>query len=114
MKSNDTVFTFSCAHLQDREQKAKVPKSNPRDARRMCRFDCDGWLHITLSSATPHAKIEGRHSLSHDIYLDIQLPVEWREFIDENADTHTPGQVSRLPVNLLLSDTRSLLDILIL
>lgn len=72
----------------------KVPKGDkPRDARRMRRFECDGWLHITVLANSNVVDITCKHNLEHLPYVNIDLPDQWKDYIKENARTHTPGQV---------------------
>jgi len=59
-----------------------VSKEKQRTVRRMDRFECHGKLHVT-----PHegiANVEITHQQSHKPYVDIEIPVKWRTFINEN------------------------------
>lgn len=84
---------YSCAQSEEREQKAKVPKAEKsRDTRRMPRFPCAGWLHITASASSNTMQISVKHAVGHQPYLDIELPEEWKAYIREHGRTQTPGQ----------------------
>lgn len=60
----------------------------------MARFDCNGWLYVAVCATSPKVQIKLRHEDTHPAYLDIQLPDQWKAFIEANAETLTAGQVS--------------------
>ena len=89
------VYMYSCVQLASREQKAKVPKAEKsRDVRRMPRFACNGWLHITVVPGSRVLRVSLRHVLKHLPYKDIDLPEKWKKHIEMHARTQTPGQAS--------------------
>lgn len=59
----------------------------------MSRFDCNGWLHITVSAKSDVVDIQCKHMLEHLPYVNIDLPDKWKAYIRDNARTQTPGQV---------------------
>lgn len=59
----------------------------------MERYDCHGWLHITLEPSNSVALIKIKHEMCHEAYLDIELPEEWKTYVEKNAGSKTPGQV---------------------
>lgn len=92
-------MSYSCAQSKEREQKAKVSKGEKgRDSRQMPRFPCVGWLHITASADSDWMQISVKHAVSHQPYLDIELPEEWKAYIREHGRTQTPGQVCACPL----------------
>ena len=93
-RTNNEVFAYSCAQSKEREQKAKVSKgTKPRDSRRMPRFECRGWLHITVSAMSNVMEILLRHEEDHIAYLEQDLPEQWKAYIEEHALKQTPGEV---------------------
>ncbi|KAI0824110.1 hypothetical protein BC628DRAFT_442238 [Trametes gibbosa] len=65
-RTNKEVIAYSCAQSADREKKAKVPKgTRHRDSRRMPRFQCRGWLHVTVSAMSNVMEILLRHEEDH-------------------------------------------------
>ena len=61
----------------------------------MSRFECDGWLHLTVVSNDSNTlEFSLKHKIDHIPYEDIELPEKWKTYIEENARTNTPGQVS--------------------
>ncbi|GJE92122.1 hypothetical protein PsYK624_082750 [Phanerochaete sordida] len=95
VRTNDGNHIYSCAQLRERQHKEKEAKEGSRVIRRMPRFDCDGWLQIAIAASSTSAEISIRHAFKHDDYIDIALPDKWKAFIEENAATHTPGQLWR-------------------
>ncbi|KAI0669307.1 hypothetical protein C8Q78DRAFT_992915 [Trametes maxima] len=88
------TLTFSCAQSADREQNPKVPKGpKPRDARRMERFQCHGWLHLTVSAESDVIEVSLKHREHHKPYKDIELPEEWKTFIKDHARIMSPSQI---------------------
>ena len=97
-------MVFSCAQSMAREHKAKVPKGGkPRDARRMERFDCSGWLYIAVQAASDVMSIKISHKVDHLPYADISIPDRWKQYIEEHAGTETSGVV-RIFLNLFVGD----------
>ncbi|KAJ2970013.1 hypothetical protein NUW54_g12830 [Trametes sanguinea] len=94
-RSGEKVYTFSCAQAEGREHKAKVPKADKkaRDTRRMDRFPCHGWLHLTVGQQSNVIGLSLRHSVEHVAYVDITLPEKWKQFIREQAQRLTPGKI---------------------
>ncbi|EIW56575.1 uncharacterized protein TRAVEDRAFT_101164, partial [Trametes versicolor FP-101664 SS1] len=60
---------------------------------RMDRFPCDGWLHLTVSSASDEISVSMKHAEDHVAYTELALPEKWKAYIRENARRQTPGQV---------------------
>ncbi|KAI0672613.1 hypothetical protein C8Q78DRAFT_990991 [Trametes maxima] len=88
------TLTFSCAQSADREQNPKVPKGpKPRDTRRMERFQCHGWLHLTVSAESDVIEVSLKHREHHKPYKDIELPEEWKTFIKDHARIMSPSQI---------------------
>lgn len=58
----------------------------------MERHDCEGWLFIDVDTDSPEMKVRLRHSEQHTPYVDIEIPLKWREFILAHLDW-TPGKV---------------------
>ena len=59
-----------------------VSKEKQRNVHHMDCFECHGKLHVT-----PHkgiANVEITHQQLHKPYVDIEIPVKWRTFINEN------------------------------
>ncbi|CDO76217.1 hypothetical protein BN946_scf184894.g6 [Trametes cinnabarina] len=94
-RTGDKVYSFSCAQAAGREHKAKVPKAGKktRDTRRMDRFPCHGWLHLTVGKLSNVISISLKHALEHVAYVDISLPERWKDFIREQAQKLTPGKI---------------------
>ena len=59
---------------------------------RMERYECGGWLRITVSEDSPIMTISVKHELAHEPYKDIGLPDEWKRYIEEQVELQTPGQ----------------------
>lgn len=59
----------------------------------MTRYSCEGWLHIEVQPGKSAVTIRVKHSEHHVAYLDISLPEEWKQYIDDMAASKTPGQV---------------------
>ncbi|KAI0642438.1 hypothetical protein C8Q79DRAFT_929391 [Trametes meyenii] len=88
------VLLLHWRRLADCEQKPKVPKGQkPCDARCMERFNCHGWLHLTVNMDLDVIGISLKHCESHKPYKDIRLPEEWKEFIKKQAGLMTPGEI---------------------
>ena len=86
-----TTFSYSCAQSRSRAECEKEDKK--RASRRMERFDCEGWLHITTRRDRRRVvRVKLKHAEKHIPYLDIELPDHWKEYIRENLD-QTPGNV---------------------
>ncbi|TFY50628.1 hypothetical protein EVJ58_g10964, partial [Rhodofomes roseus] len=93
VRTADTVYRFSCAQSSEREQKKKTPKtSKPRAARRMERFPCDGWLHVTVASGSTEMILSVKHAVQHLAYVGIDLPDHWKQYIEKHARNQTPGE----------------------
>ena len=85
---------YHCAQSDERQKKPKVSKGGKaRDARRMERFPCSGWLQIRISTTSDIAEVTVHHKEAHLPYVDISLPEEWKTYIEKNALDQTPGQV---------------------
>ena len=89
------MFRFSCAQSDSREHKVKVSKSGttPRETRRMERFPCNGWFHISVHPESDVVGITIKHAMEHEGYRDEDLPEKWKEYIRENAGKMTAAQV---------------------
>ncbi|TCD59764.1 hypothetical protein EIP91_011523, partial [Steccherinum ochraceum] len=88
------VFVFSCAQSNTREHKAKTPRGDkPRDARRMPRFDCGGWLYVTVTEGSSVLGIRIKHLEPHTAYVAIDLPDRWKEYIRTHAKDQLPGAI---------------------
>ncbi|KAI0643906.1 hypothetical protein C8Q79DRAFT_161111 [Trametes meyenii] len=93
-RTRDIIFMYSCCQSTAREKKPKVPKGEKaRDTRRMQRFECDGWLHITVSPASDIVEVTLKHFEAHLPYDDIDLPDEWKRYIEKQGLTQTPGTI---------------------
>ena len=95
MRTEDEEFAYSCSQSTTREQKEKTskPGKKARDARRMERFPCAGWLFISEQEDSDNVTVRIKHDCHHPAYIKIDLPDKWKEYIDEHARTQTPGQV---------------------
>jgi hypothetical protein len=56
-------------------------------------FECQGWLHITLSDLSDIALIKLHHHEDHIPYCPIDIPLEVEEYVKENSQL-TSTQVS--------------------
>lgn len=89
-----TRFSYSCAQSTEREHKEKIPKTEgSRATRRMERFPCNGWLHLTITQHSSNVLIDFKHATSHTAYIDTSLPEKWKTYIQEHGKSETPGQV---------------------
>ncbi|KAJ7754196.1 hypothetical protein DFH07DRAFT_959894 [Mycena maculata] len=55
-----------------------------RTSRQMECFDCDGWLHITVSEESTEALVRFKHELDHIPYCSIDVPLPVKEFVAAN------------------------------
>ncbi|KAI0348907.1 hypothetical protein OH77DRAFT_1465898, partial [Trametes cingulata] len=96
-RTKKEVFSFSCAQSVDREHKAKVPKGEKsRVTRRMDRFHCSGWMHLTLDQNSDVVGLSMKHAQEHVAYVDVELPEKWKDYIRQYARTLNPGKVRLL------------------
>ena len=58
------------------------------------RFECSGWLYITAGSNSLEMIIKIKHDTWHKAYIDKDLPLHWKEYIEQHYKTQTPGQAS--------------------
>ncbi|KIJ37247.1 hypothetical protein M422DRAFT_50557 [Sphaerobolus stellatus SS14] len=85
---------FYCAQSSKRRKKAKVAGTGPkREARRMQRGECQGWLRVYIPKNSAKIRISLKHVRCHEMYEDIELPEKWKEFIRANLKM-TPAQQS--------------------
>ncbi|KAI0054907.1 hypothetical protein BV25DRAFT_1934416 [Artomyces pyxidatus] len=49
-------------------------------------FNCNGWLHITVSDTTSEIFIKLRHEEAHTHYWPIDVPAEIVQYVRENAN----------------------------
>lgn len=68
----------------------------------MDRFDCSGWLHVTVAPDCDEMLIKLIHDTGHLAYENIDLPDHWKEYIQEHAKSQTPGQVRKSASILVL------------
>ena len=87
-----TTFKYYCAQSADRQKKAKDSESG-RDIRRMKRYECHGWLYVTIKrEIQDDARVVIKHHMHHPRYTDISLPEKWQKFIRDNLNM-LPSQV---------------------
>lgn len=97
-----TRYMYTCAQSQERKhksQKGKQEDAKLRDRQAMARFDCHGWLHITLSNDDHTALVKITHGDSHIPYYCIDVPEDIKKFVYENLNM-MPSQV-RTSIDLL-------------
>ncbi|KAF7779001.1 hypothetical protein Agabi119p4_3346 [Agaricus bisporus var. burnettii] len=88
-------YMFTCAQSKEREHKSKKggkEGAQSRDRRTMPRFDCHGWLHMTLHINSPSTFIKITHQDHHVPYYCIDVPKEVQNYVLENLDM-TPQQL---------------------
>lgn len=85
-------FTYHCAQYEGQQTKsaagrARKGKDAPATSRAretMDRFDCGGWLYITLMDDVPgHALVRLTHK-HHTPYTDISISPEMLRFLEKN------------------------------
>lgn len=94
-EAHQTRYMYTCAQSQERmpkSQKQKLEHTKLRDRLAMTRFDCHGWLHITLSNTNHTAFVKISHGNLHIPYYCIDVPQDIKDFIHENLNM-TPSQV---------------------
>ncbi|KAJ3520137.1 hypothetical protein NM688_g9206 [Phlebia brevispora] len=86
---------FSCAQSTAREAEPKAPKPDvkSRTTRRMEHFDCNGYLRVTVDSASNEMIVSLDHDQGHIPYLDITIPDRWKDYIEEHAAKQMPGEI---------------------
>lgn len=62
-----------------------------RASRQMDRAECDGWLHREIQDNDPCMMIDVVHKSPHKPYENIELPLQWRQYIDRNLNM-TPSK----------------------
>ncbi|KDR82282.1 hypothetical protein GALMADRAFT_115207, partial [Galerina marginata CBS 339.88] len=70
------TYTFFCSQLRGEETKQKLNEDPKKRRARMTmdRFDCNGWLRITMTDGYPNlAGIKITHHRTHCQYVDISL-----------------------------------------
>lgn len=97
-RTGATEFLYNCAQSVSRQDGLKTtqPGKKPRTTRRMDRFNCEGYLRITVDPGSEEMLITMRHEEEHMPYLDIEIPDAWKEYIEEHAKNETPRQVRRV------------------
>ncbi|KAJ7800075.1 hypothetical protein B0H14DRAFT_2245354, partial [Mycena olivaceomarginata] len=79
------TYTFYCAQLKGEESKhtlADDPKKR-RARMKMDRFECDGWLHITVNDNNLQlATVRMTHHRCHTPYVDISIPQEVKQMVE--------------------------------
>lgn len=56
-------------------------------------FDCEGWLHITITEESNIALVKLKHQEDHVPYWDIDVPEDARNIVSKNPNL-TMSQVS--------------------
>ena len=59
----------------------------------MERFDCAGWLYIGVQAESDVMSIKISHKAGHLPYVDISIPDQWKQYIEEHASAETSGAV---------------------
>jgi hypothetical protein len=83
------VYTFYCAQLSGEQTKHKLNEDTSKRRARMTmeRFNCDGWMHITLDDENLEtAVIRMTHYQCHHPYLDISILPEIAQEIERLKD----------------------------
>ena len=95
IKTQDYSFGFSCSQSLDREHAEKAAKAGgkARVTRRMERFACGGWLCIYVKADSLDVTVKIKHDCAHKPYVDIELPAQWKTYIEEHARVQLPSQV---------------------
>ncbi|KAJ7580771.1 hypothetical protein C8J56DRAFT_743222, partial [Mycena floridula] len=73
---NASTYVFFCAQLKGQETKQRlVDDPQKRRSRLMMeRFDCNGWLRITMTdNDSTTARVDFSHHDAHDCYVNISL-----------------------------------------
>lgn len=94
--AGSTVVSYYCAQLEGEQTKKKVPKDVKKRRGRvyMPRYNCGGWLNITVpDNRTLATRIRMRHDIPHPHYSDISLPKDVQALIEEMKGS-TPSDVS--------------------
>lgn len=88
-------YMYHCAQVETRQQKSKkgTTEGKPRDKDHMDRFECDGWLHITVFDDSNIALVKYKHKEDHIHYWSIEVPLDVKEYVENNPDLN-PTQVS--------------------
>ncbi|KAJ7743261.1 hypothetical protein DFH07DRAFT_749976, partial [Mycena maculata] len=90
---------YHCAQNADRQHKPKkhddADKQRTYTSRQMECFDCDGWLHITVSEESTEALVRLKHEEDHIPYCSIDVPLTIKEFVAANPNL-TTSQVSKI------------------
>ncbi|TDL14782.1 hypothetical protein BD410DRAFT_680055, partial [Rickenella mellea] len=86
-----TVYTFYCAQLSGENTKSKA--KNERLRGKMTRYDCEGWLRVTVSDDMPDTvRVRIRHHSAHGKYTDIAIPDNIKELISQMSNS-VPSQI---------------------
>lgn len=56
-------------------------------------FECDGWLHITVTEGSDIAVVKLKHQDDHVPYWTIDVPVDIQNIVHDNPSMK-PAQVS--------------------
>ncbi|GJE99912.1 hypothetical protein PsYK624_161870 [Phanerochaete sordida] len=90
-------FKFTCAQSCTRVHKPKMPRleGEARDRDRKPRFNCKGFLYINATKTSPLMTITMRHDERHRKYVNIELPDQWKDYIEEHALSRTAGDIWR-------------------
>ncbi|KAJ6614190.1 hypothetical protein B0H10DRAFT_1803925 [Mycena sp. CBHHK59/15] len=90
-KTGDIRFSYHCAQNADRQHKPKKHENadKHRTSHQMECFDCDGWLHITVSNESTEALVHFKHEQDHIPYCSIDVPLAIKEFIGANPHLNT-------------------------
>ncbi|KAJ7759760.1 hypothetical protein DFH07DRAFT_716176, partial [Mycena maculata] len=77
---------YHCAQNADRQHKPKKHDETDKHStsRQMECFDCDGWLHITVSEESTEALVRFKHEQDHIPYCSIDVPLPVKEFVAAN------------------------------
>ncbi|KAG6907485.1 hypothetical protein DXG01_008775 [Tephrocybe rancida] len=84
-----TVYTYFCAQIKGEETKKRLTEDKSKRRARMCmeRFDCDGWLHITVDTDDlTTICICIAHYKCHTPYTSISIPDDVKKLIEEMKD----------------------------
>ncbi|CAG8678213.1 23664_t:CDS:2, partial [Gigaspora margarita] len=85
-KLNDSVtYRFYCAQLADRQKKSKKIDNieKQRDYFSAQRFQCNGWINLSINIAKKEARIEITH-LYHTEYIDTKTSDTIKSYIQQN------------------------------
>ncbi|KAJ7509804.1 hypothetical protein B0H11DRAFT_1791272, partial [Mycena galericulata] len=105
-KSAETVttYTFHCAQNDKEVTKTRlVDDERKRRARmKMDRFPCEGYLHVTIDSATQGtARLRVQHHRAHCHYVDISVSPEITKLVEDMRNEPASNVGSKFLCQLL-------------